>query len=137
VFCALKLDFQILKMSVNSPSNKASVGLLVIRSDDMDRLAAFYKTLGFSFVKHSHSPCGEHYSTADRACVFEICQRRAGQRPTTDVFFGLNVPSVDDAVEAAVGHGGTVIRPAEDSEWGRSAIIRDLDGHRVMLSESS
>ena len=122
-------------MSVNSYSNKASVGLLVICSEDMDRLAAFYTALGLSFVKHSHPPCGEHYSTVDGACVFEICQRRQGQPATTDVFFGLNVSSVDDAVEAGISHGGNLIRPPEDTEWGRTAVILDLDGHRVMLRE--
>jgi hypothetical protein len=62
-------------MSVNSHSTKASVGLLVIRSDDMDRLAAFYTSFGLRFVKHSHPLCGEHYSTVEGSCVFEICQR--------------------------------------------------------------
>lgn len=133
--CVLKFDSRILKMSVNSHSNNAGVGLLVIRSDDMDRLAAFYTALGLSFVKHSHPSCGEHDSTVDGAWVFEICQRRQDQPATTDVFFGLNVSSVDDAVEAGILHGGNLIRPPEDTEWGRTAIIRDLDGHRVMLSE--
>ena len=122
-------------MSVNSHSNNASVGLLVLRSDDMDRLAAFYTALGLNFVKHSHPPCGEHYSTTDESCVFEICQRKNGQRATTDVFFGLNVSSVGDSVESAVANGGTVMRSSEGSQWGSTAIIRDPDGHRVMLSE--
>lgn len=122
-------------MSVNSHSNNASVSLLVIRSDNMDRLAAFYTALGFNFVKHSHPPCGEHYSTNDKSCVFEICQRKDGQRATTNVFFGLNVFSVGDSVELAVANGGAVVRSLEDSEWGCTAIIRDPDGHRVMLSE--
>ena len=121
---------------MNSPSKKPSIGLLVVRSDDMDRLAAFYTALGFTFEKHSHPPCGKHYATSGTDCVFEIYKRKSDQPKRTEMFFGLNVSNVDDAVEAAVGHGGTIIRSAEDSEWGRSAIIRDLDGHRVMLSES-
>ena len=123
-------------MSENSHSSSASIGLLVIRSDDMDRLAAFYTALGLNFVKHAHPPCGEHYSTTDQSCVFEICQRKDGQRTTTDVFFGLSVANVEDSVESAVLNGGTVIRSPEDSSWGRTAIIRDLDGHRVMLSDA-
>lgn len=121
---------------MNFSSNKANIGLLVIRSDDMDRLAAFYTALGFSFEKHSHPPCGEHYATTETDCVFEIYQRKSDQPKRTELFFGLKVSNVDDAVESALVHGGTIIRPAEDSEWGRSAIIRDLDDHRVMLSES-
>ena len=122
-------------MFVNSHSNSASIGLLVIRSEDMDRLAEFYAALGLCLVKHAHPPCGEHYSTTDNSCVFEICQRQKHQRATTDLFFGLNVPNVDESVRSAVSCGGTVLRDPEDSEWGRTAIIRDLDGHRVMLSE--
>lgn len=84
-----------------------------------------------------HPPCGEHYSTVDSAFVFEIYQRRAGQGATTDVFFGLNVPCVDAAVNSATANQGNVVRAPEDSEWGRSAIIQDLDGHRVMLTEQA
>jgi hypothetical protein len=122
-------------MSVNSHSDRVEIGLFVIRSDDMHSLAAFYSAIGLSLVKHDHPPCGEHYSTVDGSCVFEICQRKANQGTTTDIFFGLNVPSVDRAVESAMTNQGTVVRSPEDSEWGRTAIIRDLDGHRVMLIE--
>src|SRR5438067_1839533 len=67
-------------MSENSHSSNTGLALLVIRSDDMDKAAAFYTALGLAFVKHSHPPCGEHYSSVGGACVFEICQRKNNQR---------------------------------------------------------
>ncbi len=120
-------------MPLQSPLPR--IGLLVIRSDDMERLAAFYEALGFRFVRHSHPPCGEHFAATDSSCVFEIYQRKADQQATAGLFFGLNVSSVDEAIESAVTSGGSVVRFPEDTQWGRSAIIRDPDGHRVMLME--
>ena len=122
-------------MSENSHSVKCRVGLLVIRSNDMDRAADFYSALGMKFTKHSHPPCGEHYSSVEDDCVFEICQRRQKQSETTATVFGFNVSSLDRVLSILVSKGSIITRPPEESEWGRSAVIRDLDGHSVFLCE--
>lgn len=101
----------------------------------MDRAAEFYSALGFHLVRHSHPPCGEHYSTVGGECIFEICRRSKDQGSVTPIFFGLNVPNAEQAVEVALKNGGSVIRDVEESDWGKSGIIRDLDGHKVMLIE--
>ena len=115
--------------------NGARLGLLVIRSRDMDRLAEFYKAIGMQLEKHSHPPCGEHYSTIDDSCVFEICQTKQGEAPTTNVFFGLNVDDLDDTLTNVLSNNGQVIREPESSEWGTSAVVRDPEGHRVLLMQ--
>lgn len=109
------------------------VGLLVIRSNDMHQLAEFYSAIGMQFEKHSHPPCGEHYSTIEGNCVFEICQLKQGQTPLTNFFFGLTVPDITTAVDAVIANHGEIVRPPESSERGSTAIIRDPEGHRVLL----
>lgn len=111
------------------------VDLVVIRSDAMEQSAAFYSELGLQLIKHSHPPCGEHFSTTGPGCIFEIYSRRTNQLPTTSVVLGFKVADIDRAVAAALGLGASLKRPVEDTEWGRIATIRDLDGHTVMLRQ--
>lgn len=111
------------------------LSLLVIRSQDMEKAARFYSALGLNLVKHSHPPCGQHYSTTADGCVFEICQRREKDIATISTVFGFNVSSVERAVEAALSNGGTLKRPPEVSAWGKTAIVADIDGHSVLLTE--
>ncbi len=122
-------------MSENSPSNNLGVDLIVIRSDNMEKAAEFYAALGLSLIRHSHPPCGEHFSSTGSGCVFEICARRENQAPTTSVVLGFKVADLDLAVQAALQHGGTLRRAPEVAEWGRMATIRDLDGHTVILRQ--
>lgn len=114
--------------------DKVELGLLVIRSKDMDRAGAFYSALGLPLIRHAHPPCGEHFSTEGSDAVLEIYQSKANEN-IAPLFFGLNVPDVARALEIVAEEGGSIVRHVEDSTWGRSATILDLDGHKVMLIE--
>lgn len=103
----------------------------------MEKAAGFYAALGLNLVKHSHPPCGAHYSTTDTECTFEICQLREDQAATTPAVFGFSVPSVERALESAIANGGTLKRAAELTSWGKTAIVTDIDGHSVHLTERS
>ncbi|MCB1095691.1 MAG: hypothetical protein KDN22_08970 [Verrucomicrobiae bacterium] len=48
------------------------VNLVVIRSQDIDRAAAFYNAMGLLLGKHGHRTGPEHYSTEVGGFVFEI-----------------------------------------------------------------
>ncbi|HVC97361.1 MAG TPA: VOC family protein [Pirellulales bacterium] len=122
-------------MSEKSRFNNLGLGLLVIRSNDMEKAAAFYAALGLNLVKHLHPPCGDHYSTTTAGCVFEICQRRENQAATTPAVFGFHVSCVELAVEIAISNGGKLKHAPESSEWGTTAVVADLDGHSVLLIE--
>ena len=54
-------------------------------------------------------------------------------RTTTNTRIGFNVDSVDDCLELLAKQDVDVVSPAKDSEWGRRAVVRDLDGHTVEL----
>ncbi|MDJ1130728.1 VOC family protein [Streptomyces iconiensis] len=47
-------------------------------------------------------------------------------RPRWEVFF--RAPDLDGAVSAAIGAGGEVVLPPQDTEHGRAATLRDPDG---------
>jgi catechol 2,3-dioxygenase-like lactoylglutathione lyase family enzyme len=51
--------------------------------------------------------------------------------------FALAVPEVDGACEALAAQGLTVAAPPRDYDWGRSAYLRDPDGHLIELTQAA
>jgi catechol 2,3-dioxygenase-like lactoylglutathione lyase family enzyme len=51
----------------------------------------------------------------------------------TGVRIGFRVDSVDELVPLVSEAGAEVVSGPHDSEWGRRAVVRDLDGHVVEL----
>ena len=114
------------------------LNLLVIRSPDIDHAVAVYEALGLSFEKHAHGRGPEHYAAElDGGTVFEIYPQSDDGAATTATRLGFRVPSVDDAVAAAVDAGAALSIPPKDSPWGRRAVVVDLDGHKVELVEAT
>jgi lactoylglutathione lyase len=46
------------------------------------------------------------------------------------------VISVDAEIGALEKKGAHVLSPPKNSQWGRRAVVEDLDGHHVELTES-
>ena len=107
--------------------------LLVIRSPNIERAVTFYETLGIRFQRHSHGKGPEHYASETCGFVFEIYPQRDESASTTSTRIGFNVDSVDGSLELLAKLDIDVVSPAKDSEWGRRAVVRDLDGHTVEL----
>ena len=117
--------------------NDVSLNLVVIRSPDIERACRLYTALGLTFTKHTHGTGPEHYACEGGGVVFEIYPRKSDADSTAATRLGFRVKSVDDAVAALEELGAKVISPAKESPWGRRAVIDDLDGHRVELTEPS
>jgi predicted enzyme related to lactoylglutathione lyase len=110
-----------------------ALNLLVLRSPDIARAVKFYEALGLEFTRHAHGKGPEHFACSQSGFTFEIYPLVAGQVPTTGVRIGFNVTSVDELLPRLVAIGATIVSPATDSEWGRRAVVKDLDGHTVEL----
>ena len=92
------------------------LNLLVIRSPDIDRAVKVYEAIGLTFTKHAHGRGPEHHAAElDGGAVFEIYPLANDGIGTTATRMGFGVPSVDDAVEAAVAAGATVSVSPMDS----------------------
>jgi catechol 2,3-dioxygenase-like lactoylglutathione lyase family enzyme len=116
-------------MSASQPH----LNLVVIRSADIHRAAKFYHSLGLLFISHSHGSGPEHYASEGTGLVFEIYPASAKSGPTAGTRIGFAVDSVDSLVPLSREVGAEIITPPSDSEWGRRAVVRDLDGHVVEL----
>src|SRR5688500_12127784 len=110
------------------------LNLLVLRARDANALARFYTALGLNFVRHRHGAGPEHFAFEDEEGVFEIYPASA-DGPTQSVRLGFSVQDVRSAVEHAIAAGGRVISAPAESAWGFRAVISDLEGHRVELSQ--
>ena len=107
--------------------------LIVIRSSDMAKAAAFYTQLGFLFTLHRHGEGVEHYAAELPGAAFEIYPLADGAPPTTGARLGFGVPSLSAAIASLDTYPGAVIQEPKDSPWGKRAVIVDPDGHRVEL----
>jgi catechol 2,3-dioxygenase-like lactoylglutathione lyase family enzyme len=110
-----------------------SMNLVVIRSPDIDKAAAFYQVLGLNLVKHAHGSGPEHYACEMGKCVFEIYPITPKSAPTNGTRLGFKVESVDQIVSSLAASGATIVSPPTNSEWGRRAVLKDLDGHTIEL----
>ena len=108
------------------------MNLIVLRSPDIDRASKFYSELGLLFTKHRHGTGPEHYTSCVDGFVFEIYPL-GKHPPTVGTRIGFSVDDVDSIVPMLVAIGADVISPVADSELGRRAVVRDLDGHVVVL----
>jgi lactoylglutathione lyase len=114
-----------------------TLNLVVLRSPDIARAAAFYSRLGLQFAKHRHGNGVEHYAAELPGGVFELYPLAPEGPSTLGTRIGFRVPSVDAALAALSDYPGAVVTPARDSEWGRRAVVADPDGHRVELVQGT
>ncbi|HEY4302330.1 MAG TPA: VOC family protein [Candidatus Didemnitutus sp.] len=114
--------------------NLPRLNLLVLRARDADALATFYSALGLRFVRHRHGTGPEHHAAEGPGSVFEIYPANA-DGATQAVRIGFAVEDVRVAVERAQAAGGTIVSPPVDSPWVLRAVVSDLEGHRMELTQ--
>ena len=117
--------------------DKPILNLVVIRSKDINRSAEFYSTIGLHLDKHQHGSGPEHFTYEHGASVFEIYPRQGENDSTSEVRIGFQVTSVDNVIENLMRIGATIVSVPKNSPWGRRAVIKDIDGHRVELTQPS
>src|SRR6185436_20350836 len=95
-----------------------TLNLVVLRSPDVARAAAFYTRLGLQFSQHRHGSGPEHFAAELPGGVFELYPLAADGASTLGTRVGFRVPSVDAAVAALSEYPAAIVAPARDSEWG-------------------
>ena len=113
------------------------LSLVVIRAQDIDRLASFYAALGFLFTKHRHGKGPEHLSATIGETVFEIYPSNGANESTVSTRLGFSVPSLTNALSHLRRLDATVLTEPSESEFGRRAVVKDFEGHKVELYEKA
>jgi lactoylglutathione lyase len=118
---------------MNTDEGGVDLNLVVLRVADLDRAASFYSRLGLKFTRHRHGKGPEHLSAEMGGAVFELYPLTADGPASTGARVGFKVGSVEAVLAALMEFPGVILTPAQDSEWGRRAVVKDPDGHRVEL----
>ena len=111
------------------------ISLLVIRAQDIEKLAGFYSALDLRFTKHRHGKGPEHFSSTIGKTVFEIYPATNAADSTASTRLGFTVPSLCNALVRLREIGATILTEPVDSEFGRLAVVKDFEGHKVELYE--
>jgi len=109
--------------------------LVVIRAKDIDGLATFYAALGLQFTKHRHGKGPEHLSSTIGETVFEIYPSQNADNNTTATRLGFTVPSLTQALNDLRQLNVDILTEPADTPFGRRAVVRDFEGHKVELYE--
>jgi uncharacterized protein len=108
-----------------------------LRSPDPAAARAFYGAVfGWSF-EPVEGVTGNYavFSLADGVPLGGIGPAGEHDAPGWLPYFAVG--STDAAVEAVAGGAGSVLHPATDTPWGRTAVVRDADGGVFAVLETS
>lgn len=112
------------------------INLIVIRTKQPKELSVFYEQLGIQFEYHQHGKGVWHYSTKINEIVFEIYPLIKNQKTADNSLrLGFTVDNLDELIINLKKKNVQIISEPKASEWGISAIIKDLDGRKIELKE--
>jgi lactoylglutathione lyase len=118
---------------------KPTLGLVVLRSSDIEALLTFYRAIGLSFMEEKHGSGPMHYSCQLGTTVIEIYPGAAPVpqdfRDSGATLLGFNVASLDAILDAMKLMNVPVLTVPKRSAWGRRAVVQDPDGRAVELNE--
>jgi len=122
-----------LKRTVERDEVAVMLALVVIRTEHVSRLIAFYRALGMAFVEERHGTGPIHHSAEINAAVFEIYPASAPADVDASTRLGFRIADVTAVVEALRSIGAPIVAEPKAGPWGTRAVVRDPDGRAVEL----
>lgn len=112
------------------------LNLIVIRTKNINELSAFYEKLGFHFDYHRHGKGPMHYSTKLGETVFEIYPLQKNQEKADNTLrLGFEIANLDELIDNLKKSETIIEKESFLTEWGYQAVIKDLDGRKIELTE--
>lgn len=111
-----------------------SLTLLVLKTPQVDRLRAFYQTVGVEFTEEQHGQGPRHYAGQVGDVVIELYPLADdGATVDTSTRLGFSVDKLTEVVQALEGIGTHVVKQPSQTAWGLQAVVKDPDGRSVEL----
>ncbi|MBV8251348.1 MAG: glyoxalase/bleomycin resistance/extradiol dioxygenase family protein [Chitinophaga sp.] len=116
----------------------AHLNLIVIKTDKLPEQSRFYTALGFQFDYHQHGNGPFHYTSVGSAPVLELYPQPKGI-VTLDVTtrLGFVVDNLEQTIKTLREMGAVIVSEPAQQEWGYAAVIQDLDGRKIDLTEDA
>lgn len=116
-----------------------SLGLIVLRSADMERSLAFYRVLGLEFIQEQHGTGPVHYACELNGLVLELYPGTprgvTDRRQAGATMIGFRVSELTHILDTLKANGAEIISEPKGSMGNRRAVIQDPDGRAVELNE--
>ncbi|MBC9935004.1 VOC family protein [Chitinophaga qingshengii] len=111
--------------------------LLVIKTNQPERLAAFYTMLGIEFEYHRHGKGPFHYASKNGLPVLEIYPLPSDDVvPDNTTRLGFGVSNLDELIVRLTEQYIIVVTMPVKTEWGYRAVVQDPDGRKIELTET-
>lgn len=108
--------------------------LLVLKTRQVEKLRAFYETLGIQLAEERHGRGSVHLAGKAGDVTFELYALPDDDTAVdTTTRLGFAVNTLVKVVEALQVLGATIVSQAKSTEWGYRAVVRDPDGRAVEL----
>jgi lactoylglutathione lyase len=111
------------------------INLIVIKTHQIHELAQFYSLLGLIFEYHQHGKGVFHYSTVLNDIVFEIYPTPKNTATDNTTRLGFKVENLDILIKELPDKGVKIHNLPTQTEYGYWAVIEDLDGRKIELTE--
>lgn len=116
-------------------SGTVAVNLIVIKTDKIQAQSEFYSALGLEFEYHKHGNGPHHYASSGKL-IFEIYPLPKGiLQPDNTTRLGFTIENLDRLIQSLKEKGIKIISDPAKTEWGYSAVVEDLDGRKIELTE--
>ena len=108
---------------------------LVLKTRQVDRLLAFYQTLGIEFTEELHAQGPRHFAGRVGEVVIEIYALKDEGTVDTSPRFGFSVGKLAEVIQALEAIDTLIVKRPTQTEWGYQAVVKDPDGRSVELSQ--
>ena len=112
------------------------LNLIVIRTQQLEQQAKFYEQLGLELQYHKHGNSPYHYSADLDGLVFEIYPTKNENSVDHSTRLGFQVKDLDKLIEnLETTEPESIITHPKQTTWGYAALVKDLDGRKIELTQ--
>ena len=110
--------------------------LIVLKTDQIESVRAFYAQLGFQFQQEQHGKGPVHYSAKLGEGILEVYPLPSNGSVDRAMRLGFGVTNVAMILET-LDDLGEVVSREKQTPWGLRAVVRDPDGRTVELYQAT
>lgn len=112
----------------------AVLKLLVLKTNNLERLRAFYGVLGVEFSPEQHGKGPMHYAGMVGSTVLELYPLSPGESVgATTPRLGFAVADVNRVTQLMESVGMAIVSTPRQTAWGLRAVVKDPDGRTVEI----
>jgi lactoylglutathione lyase len=116
----------------------AALGLIVLRTKNIQKITAWYGAIGIEIVKEKHEKTKSTYTADLEGLLLEFLPlSEETPAPEPNVRLGFVVADLEKTLAELKAHATVVINPPQSTSRGFRAVVRDPDGRSVELYRAS